>query len=69
MKDTGKLPAWMRVPTTFLVDPLHRRRVYGSYFYRLIARCRAFKKTDCEVLIHNFGYAMKQKPWKTKGRI
>jgi len=60
LKDTGKLPGWMRIPTTFLVDPSHRRRVYGSYFYRLIARCRAFKKTDCEVLIRNFGYAMKQ---------
>jgi len=66
LKDTGKLPAWMRVPTTFLVDPSHRHRVYGSYFYCLIARCCAFKKTDCEVLIHNFGYAMKQNCGKPK---
>ena len=34
MKDTGKLPAWMRVPTTFFIDPSHHCRVYGSYFYR-----------------------------------
>jgi len=44
LKVTGKLPAWMRVPTTFSVDPLHCHHVYGSYFYHLIACCRAFKK-------------------------
>jgi len=44
LKDTGKLPAWMRVPTTFFVDPLHRHCVYGSHFYHLIAHCHAFKK-------------------------
>jgi len=56
----------MRVPFTFLVDPSHHHCVYGSYFYHLIARCRAFKKNNCEVLIRNFGYAMKQNHGKPK---
>jgi len=61
LKDTGKLLTEIKEPTTFLIDPSHHHCVYGSYLYCLIAHCCAFKKTDCEVLIHHFGYAMKQK--------
>ena len=60
VKDTGKLPAWIIEPLLFLVDPSHRRRVYGSHLFKLHNRMSAFKKTDCECLIRNFGYAMKQ---------
>ncbi len=66
LKDAGKLPTEIREPTTFLMDPLHCQYVYRSYFYCLIACCHAFKKTDCEVLINNFGYAMKQNHGKPK---
>jgi len=44
LKDTGKLPAEIKEPTTFLVDPSHCHCVYGSYFYYLIAHCHAFQK-------------------------
>jgi len=56
-KNKRKLPAEIKEPTTFPVDPSHCQCVY---FYCLIVCCCAFKKTDCEVLICNFGYAMKQ---------
>ncbi len=65
LKSTGKLPACVKEPKRFLVDPSHCHRVYGSHLFRLIAHCHAFKKTDCEVLIRNFGYAVKQNCGKT----
>ena len=60
IKSTGKLPAYMFEPTLFLADPSHRRRVYGKHLYGLKKRCSRFKRSDCEVLIRNFGYAMKK---------
>ena len=50
---------------SFLVDPSHRRRVYGSHLYKLVNLCRQFKKPDAETLIHNFGYALKQNQGKS----
>ena len=44
----------------FLVDPSHRRRVYGSHLYKLLNKCKGLNKTIVEVLIRNFGYALKQ---------
>jgi len=60
IKSTGRLPSYIFEPTLFLADPSHRRRVYGKHLYGLKKRCSRFKGSDCEVLIRNFGYAMKQ---------
>jgi len=44
LKNTGKLlPAHIKEPTTFFVDPSHQHHVYGSYFYHLIAGFHALK--------------------------
>ena len=44
LKDMEKIPAEMKEPTIFLVDPSNCHPVYRSYFYCLIACCHALKK-------------------------
>jgi len=65
VKCTGRLPAEINPVRTYLVDPSHRRRVYGSKLYKLEKVLKEMKKTDCECLIRNFGYAVKQNREKT----
>jgi len=60
VKCTGRLPTEINAVSTYHVDPSHRRRVYGSHLYKLEKKLSAMKKTDCECLIRNFGYAVKQ---------
>jgi len=55
VKCTGRLPEEIHPITMYLVNPSHRRRVYGSHLYKLEKRLKEMKKTDCECLIHNFG--------------
>jgi len=59
------LPAWIHAISTFLVDPLHQRRVYGSQLFKLKKILKGMNKTDCECLQRNFGYAIKQNRHKT----
>ena len=52
-------------PETYLVDPSHRQRVYGRHLYQFQKKCSSFKKTDCDCLIRNFGFADKQNRHKS----
>jgi len=66
LKDAGKLPAEMKEPTTFLVDPSPCCHVYGSYFYCLIACCHELYKM---IVKYSFVTLLcnETKPWKTYG--
>jgi len=66
LKDNGKLPSDINSVDTYLADPSHRRRVVGGQLYKLELTCKEMKKTDCECLIRNFGYAVKQNRDKTE---
>jgi len=69
IKSTGRLPAEIHRISTYLVDPSHRRRVYGGQLYKLELKLRVLKKTDCECLIRNFGYAVKQNRDKSEAEF
>ena len=43
-KGKGKLPAEVREPEIYLVDPSHHHHVYGTHLYKLMAKCKALKK-------------------------
>jgi len=60
IKCTGRLPEEIHPISTYLVDPSHHCRVYGSHLYKLERNLTGMKKTDCECLIRNFRYAVKQ---------
>jgi len=60
VKDNGKLPSKINSVDTYLCDPSHCHRVYGGLLYKKELTCKEMKKTDCECLIRNFGYAVKQ---------
>jgi len=60
VKCTGRLPAEINAMGVYHVDPSHRRHVYGSHLYKLERKLTEMKKTDCECLVCNFGYAVKQ---------
>jgi len=60
IKSTGRLPPEINPICTYLVDPSHQRRVYGSALYKLEAMLKGMNKMDVECLIQNFGYAVKQ---------
>jgi len=69
IKSTGRLPAEIHRILTYLVDPSHRRRVYGGQLYKLELKLRVLKKTDCKCLIRNFGYAVKQNRDKSEAEF
>jgi len=60
IKSTGCLPPEIHRIIAYLVDPLHCQHVYGSQLYKLEKILSVLKKSDCECLIRNFGYAVKQ---------
>ncbi len=66
IKSTGRLPLEINSVRTFLVDPSHRRRVYGSGLYKLEPLLKGMNKMDVECLIRNFGYAVKQNRGKNE---
>jgi len=65
VKSTGHLPEEIHAVSRLLVDPSHRRRVYGSQLYKAESKIKGMNKTGCECLIRNFGYVVKQNRNKT----
>ena len=66
LKSTGRLPDHIHKVTRILVDPSHRRRVYGTQLYKAEKHIKGMNKTDCECLMRNFGYAVKQNRSKSE---
>jgi len=66
VKDTGKSLLDNNSVNTYLADLSHCHHVYGGQLYKLELTCKEMKKTDCECLSHNFGYAVKQNHEKTE---